>query len=67
LKELDIRGARNALPEDFKKVISMLEVGNFPLEHVITKTVSFANAPAAMEAWAADPASITKIQIDLDA
>jgi len=67
LKELDIRGSRNALPEDFKKVISMLEAGNFPLEHVITKTVSLADAPAAMDAWAADPASVTKIQIDLDA
>ena len=67
LKELDIRGSRNALPADFKKVISMLEAGDFPLEHVITKTVSLADAPAAMDAWAADPASITKIQIDLDA
>lgn len=67
LKELDIRGSRNALPEDFMNVIAMLEAGNFPLEHVITKTVSLADAPAAMDAWAADPASITKIQIDLDA
>ncbi|MFK7770102.1 MAG: zinc-binding alcohol dehydrogenase family protein [Mariniblastus sp.] len=67
LKELDIRGSRNALPEDFRDVITMLEAGNFPLETVITKTVSLADAPAAMNAWSEDPASITKIQIDLDA
>jgi threonine dehydrogenase-like Zn-dependent dehydrogenase len=67
LKELDIRGSRNALPEDFRDVITMLEAGNFPLEIVITKTVSLKDAPTAMDAWAADPASITKIQIDLDA
>ncbi|MDA7906320.1 zinc-binding alcohol dehydrogenase family protein [Mariniblastus sp.] len=67
LKELDIRGSRNALPEDFRDVITMLESGGFPLEAVITKTVSMLEAPAAMDAWAADPGSITKIQIDLDA
>lgn len=67
LKELDIRGSRNALPSDFGDVVTMLESGAFPLEHVITKTVSLADAPAAMNAWAAEPASITKIQIDLDA
>jgi len=67
LKELDIRGSRNALPVDFEEVIKMLEGGTFPLDHVITKTVSLNDAPAAMESWAADPASITKIQIDLDA
>jgi threonine dehydrogenase-like Zn-dependent dehydrogenase len=67
LKELDIRGSRNAVPSDFKDVIKMLEEGNFPLDTVITKTVSLVDAPAAMDAWAADPASITKIQINLDA
>ncbi len=66
LKELDIRGSRNALPQDFRDVIAMLEAGKFPLEAVITKTVSLVDAPAAMDAWAADPAGITKIQIDLD-
>lgn len=67
LKELDIRGSRNALPADFRDVISMLEKGKFPLETVITRTVSLDDAPAAMDAWSADPASITKIQINLDA
>lgn len=67
LKELDIRGSRNATPDDFHQVIKMLEQGNFPLDTVITRTVSLDEAPAAMDQWAADPASITKIHIDLEA
>ncbi len=67
LKELDICGSRNALPVDFRDVITMLEAGRFPLEQVITQTVSLADAPAAMIAWSAEPGSITKIQINLDA
>jgi len=65
LKELDIRGSRNALRPDFENVIAMLERGDFPLDQVITKTISLAEAPAEMQKWSDDPASITKIQIDL--
>ncbi|MEM7783322.1 MAG: zinc-binding alcohol dehydrogenase family protein [Planctomycetota bacterium] len=65
LKELDIRGSRNALPDDFHEVIKMLGEGKFPLDKVITKTVSMNEAPAAMDQWADDPSVITKIQIDL--
>lgn len=39
MKELDIRGSRNAMPEDFKAVIAHLESGIFPSDAVITKTV----------------------------
>ena len=67
MKELDIRGSRNAAPEDFRDVISMLELGKFPMDAVITKTVSISQAPEAMNQWDADPASICKIQIDLEA
>jgi 2-desacetyl-2-hydroxyethyl bacteriochlorophyllide A dehydrogenase len=66
-KELDICGSRNAQPEDFRDVIAMLEQKKFPLDKVITKTVSLADAPAAMTDWSNDPGSICKIQIDLDA
>jgi 2-desacetyl-2-hydroxyethyl bacteriochlorophyllide A dehydrogenase len=65
-KELDICGSRNATPDDFRDVISMLEQKKFPLDQVITKTISLDEAPAAMRAWSDDPASICKIQIDLD-
>ena len=62
-KELDIRGSRNALG-DFSDVISMLEQGRFPVDDVITRTVPFANAGAALADWDANPAAVTKILVD---
>ncbi len=62
-KELDIRGSRNALG-DFADVISMLEQGRFPVDEVITRTVSFDQAGAALADWDANPAAVTKILVD---
>lgn len=63
MKELDIRGSRNALPEDFDAVIAHLESGAFPVNEVITQTVSLEEAPAALAAWNDNPSSVTKIHI----
>lgn len=65
-KELDIRGSRNALPEDFRSVIQMLEQGRFPVDAAITTIAPLDEAPQLLEAWSADPAQFTKIMIDLD-
>ena len=65
MKELDIRGSRNALPEDFEAVIAHLESGVFPTEAVITKTVPLDEAPAALAAWSENPGEITKIHVKL--
>jgi len=62
-KELDILGSRNATPTDFKNVIQLLESGTFPVNDVITTTVPFAEAGAAMKAWNDNPAAFTKIQV----
>ena len=65
MKELDILGSRNATPKDFQTVIQMLANGRFPVDAVITKTVSLAEAGAALQAWSDNPAAFTKIQIQL--
>lgn len=65
MKELDIRGSRNATPKDFQDVIAMLEGGRFPVDAVITRTVSFDEAGVALQAWASNPAAVTKIQIQV--
>jgi threonine dehydrogenase-like Zn-dependent dehydrogenase len=65
-KELDILGSRNALPEDFRAVIEMLEQGRFPVDEAITKIVSLAQAPESLAAWSSDPARFSKIMIKLD-
>ena len=65
-KELDILGSRNALPEDFREVIRMLEEHRFPVNEAISNIVSINDAPQLLEAWSANPAAFSKIMIDLD-
>jgi 2-desacetyl-2-hydroxyethyl bacteriochlorophyllide A dehydrogenase len=64
-KELDILGSRNALPEDFREVIRMLEEGRFPVEDAVSKIVPLEETPAALAAWSADPAKFTKIMVQV--
>ncbi len=66
MKELDIRGSRNALPEDFRAVIEYLGRRTFPMQAVLTREVSLDEAPAALEAWSRDPSKITKIQVRIE-
>jgi len=65
LKELDILGSRNALPEDFQTVIQYLESGRFPAGDVITRTFPFAEAGSAFKAWSDHPDLFTKIQVSV--
>jgi len=65
-KELDILGSRNALPEDFRAVIRMLEGGRFPVNEAISSVVTMDDAPGALRAWSDDPSRIKKIMVSLD-
>ena len=65
-KELDIRGSRNALPEDFREVIRMFEQKRFPTSEAISATVPLEEAPAILRAWSENPAAYTKIMIAFD-
>jgi threonine dehydrogenase-like Zn-dependent dehydrogenase len=65
-KELDIRGSRNALPEDFREVIRMFEQKRFPTAEAISATVPLEEAPAILRAWSENPAAYTKIMIAFD-
>ncbi|RZU40054.1 zinc-binding alcohol dehydrogenase family protein [Edaphobacter modestus] len=64
-KELDITGSRNALPEDFREVIAMLEHGRFPVERAISAIVPMEEAPAILAEWSAAPAAFTKIMVQV--
>ena len=64
-KELDILGSRNALPEDFREVIRMLEEHRFPVEEAVSWIVPMDEAPEVLAAWNADPARFTKIMIQV--
>lgn len=66
MKELDILGSRGALRSNFEAVIRLLQSGRYPIAETITRTVPFREAGEALQAWAANPAAITKIQLSLD-
>jgi threonine dehydrogenase-like Zn-dependent dehydrogenase len=65
-KEMDIIGSRNALPEDFRAVIEMLQKGAFPVHQAISKIVPLAEAGAALEEWSANATKFRKIVIRMD-
>lgn len=65
-KELDILGSRNALPEDFRQVIRMLEIAQFPVSEAITAIASLEEIPELLGEWSENPGRFTKIMVDLD-
>ena len=60
-KELDIRGSRNALPQDFRAVIHYMERRTCPVDRLISRVVSPEEAQQAMEDWAAAPGKVFRI------
>ncbi len=65
MKELDIMGSRNALPEDFLEVIRMLEAHRFPVDDAVTHMVPMEEAPRILEAWNHEPTRFGKIMIEV--
>jgi len=63
-KELDLRGARNALPEDFAAVLAALRGGLDP-RPCISRVVPLDRAPTALADWAADPGGVLRIQVTM--
>jgi threonine dehydrogenase-like Zn-dependent dehydrogenase len=64
-KELDIMGSRNALPEDFRQVIQMLEAGRFPVEDAVSAIVPMEDAAQILGEWSEQPAKFTKILVEI--
>lgn len=64
-KELDIMGSRNAMPDDFREVIRMLEAKRFPVDAAVTHIVPFDETPAILDAWSREPERFTKIMVDV--
>jgi threonine dehydrogenase-like Zn-dependent dehydrogenase len=64
-KELDILGSRNALPEDFRQVIGMLEARRFPVEEAVTSVIPLDLAPEALREWDSNPSRFNKIMVNV--
>ncbi len=65
-KELDILGSRNALPEDFREVIQLLESGKFPVDQAVSLVVPLEEAGNALRLWSESPSKFKKILVSLD-
>ena len=64
-KELDIRGSRNATPQNFRRVIDFARRGLFPIGKMLTKTYEFADAGAALADWDAAPGKVCRMAVKL--
>src|ERR1041384_4111826 len=65
-KELEVMGSRNALPEDFRQVIRMLEKHLFPVADAVSIIAPIEEAPGLLRAWTENPARFTKIMVTMD-
>ena len=64
-KELDIRGSRNATPEDFRAVIRYLERGTAPVDKLITKVIQPEEAFETMKWWSENPGKVFRILVNI--
>ena len=62
-KELDIRGSRNACPEDFQAVTDYLRRGDCPYYKLITAVVKPEEAAEAMRHWHENPGKVFRILV----
>jgi threonine dehydrogenase-like Zn-dependent dehydrogenase len=58
-------GSRNALPEDFREVIRMLEEQRFSVNDVISAVVPIEEAPGILRQWSENPAAFSKIMVQV--
>ncbi len=63
-KELDIRGSRNALPDDFRAVIRYLHRGHCPTDRLVSAVVTPEQAAQAMADWDAAPGRVFRILVE---
>lgn len=62
-KELDIRGSRNAMPNDFKAVMEYMKRGTCPVDELISAVYTPEEAQTALEKWSAAPGEVFRILI----
>ncbi len=65
LKELQIRGSRNAERKDFEDVLSYIADGKIPVNKLVSDDVTMEQAGKALVDWSADPGSVSKILVTI--
>jgi 2-desacetyl-2-hydroxyethyl bacteriochlorophyllide A dehydrogenase len=64
MKEMDIRGSRNAMPEDFRAVMEYLKRGTCPVDALISGVYKPEEAQLALERWGEDPGRVFRILVE---
>ena len=62
-KELDIRGSRNAMPQDFRSVIKYLKKGTCPIDELISGIYKPDKAQEALSKWQKEQGKVFRILI----
>jgi threonine dehydrogenase-like Zn-dependent dehydrogenase len=62
-KEIDIKGSRNALDDEIKEVIKMVESRKIKIENLITQNYLLKNLGEAFRFWDKNTDKVTKIII----
>lgn len=65
-KELDIRGSRNATPDDFRAVLHFMQQTRLEMDPFVSGVIRPEEAQQAMEAWAANPGQVFRILVNFD-
>ena len=63
-KELDIRGSRNATPEDFRAVIRYLKGSACPTDRLVSGVVRPEEAGDALKSWSENPGKVFRILVE---
>ena len=63
-KELDIRGSRNAMPEDFRAVIQYLQNGTCPKDELISAEITPEEAEETLKQWDENPGKVFRILVE---
>jgi len=63
MKEMDIRGSRNAMPEDFRAVIEYVKRDPNVVEKFISGVFAPEQAKEALDGWAANPGKVFRILV----
>ena len=62
-KELDIRGSRNATPDDFRAVLHFMQQTQMKMDPFISGIIQPEEAQQALEEWSKDPGKVFRILV----
>ncbi len=65
-RELTLLATRNALPEDFTRIIALVETGQVDTSNWITHHAKFADVPGEFAGWTKPESGVLKAMIEVD-